>query len=180
MGLEGRVEGRRNRRKRREFFFLLNISPWFCQSVLIQPFCFLADSSTIPSEMLIWQLSATASAFPSLESLYLLLLLSLSRSAQKQSSVLANLKYLQSYEKVSGHVNFASTERRKKKHRCILLNTTPCHNSPTQWPFFVSFWKNQFQALLAALRLDESYNFCCFSELTLTVLSVYLYPQGAH
>jgi len=52
-------------------FFLLNISPWFCQSVLNQPFRFLADSSTIPSEMLIWQLSAPVSAFPSLTSSYL-------------------------------------------------------------------------------------------------------------
>lgn len=60
--LEGKAEGGRGG----VFFFPLNISPWFCQSVLIQPFCFQADSSTIPSEMLIWQLSAPASAFPSL------------------------------------------------------------------------------------------------------------------
>lgn len=54
------------------FFFLLPLnSLWLCQSVLKQPFSFLADSSTIPSEMLIWQLSAPSSAFPSLTSLYL-------------------------------------------------------------------------------------------------------------
>lgn len=51
------------------FFFLpLSISPWFCQSVLIQPLCSLADSSTIPSEMLIWQLTVQPSAFPSFAS----------------------------------------------------------------------------------------------------------------
>lgn len=38
-----------------------NISPWFCQPVLMKPFCFLADSSTIPSEMLIWKLSVSLS-----------------------------------------------------------------------------------------------------------------------
>lgn len=139
------------------FFFLLPLnSLWLCQSVLKQPFSFLADSSTIPSEMLIWQLSAPSSAFPSLTSLYLRDEIALARPffvpmsplpkvhTQKQSlnsdlfRISTNVGEGQRLCKI---LHLPWQKKQTKTSSRMLLNTTPCHNSPTQWPFFVLNWK---------------------------------------
>lgn len=163
--------------------------------MLKQPFSFLADSSTIPSEMLIWQLSAPSSAFPSLTSLYLRDEIALARPffvpmspllkvhTQKQSlnsdlfRISTNVGEGQRLCKI-----FASsmTKKNKQKHPAACYWTLHLVTIRQRSDLSLCWTeKSQFLEPLSALRVDESYNFSRFSKRLLTVLSVYLNPQGA-
>lgn len=71
-------------------------------------------------------------------------------------------------------------KKKKMQPHTVLSNTSPCHSSPTQWPFFVPFWKEpisgtfiRFCLWMKAIILTVSQNFHW------QFLSVYLNPQGA-
>lgn len=177
------------------FFFLLPLnSLWLCQSVLKQPFSFLADSSTIPSEMLIWQLSAPSSAFPSLTSLYLRDEIALARPFFVPMSPL--LKVHTQKQSLNSDLFRISTNVGEGQRLCKILHlpwqkNKQKHPAACYWTLHLVTirqrsdlslcWteKSQFLEPLSALRVDESYNFSRFSKHLLTVLSVYLNPQGA-
>lgn len=139
------------------FFFLpLSISPWFCQSVLIQPLCSLADSSTIPSEMLIWQLTVPASAFPCFASqVHISRIRSLFPSVSLLFCPLCLLLQACTKAEFSSALFKIPTNLREGQRSCsssalwdgtqnpshILVNTTRQHKLPTPWPFFSLCWE---------------------------------------
>lgn len=145
--------------------------------------------------MLIWQLSAPSSAFPSLASPYLMDEIALAPCLLFQECTKAEFSSdLFRISTIVGEgqrlckfciIHDKKKKKRENKQSKQMKNSRIKHYTLLRFANAVTFLcaalkRANFRSLLSALHVDESYNFSCFSKLLLTVLSVYLDPQGAH